>query len=652
MAIQFLSSPPLVSAASLSVTTAAFSAPAGAVLVALCFAENATTTFTLSASAPTMGGWNGSQTSVLQGRAGAYAAALTQAQASMTVTLMTNGDDCALKVFVVTGVDTSSPFVSYWPASSTTRVVNQSVQTMLDGAWVVGAATEWSASATPTSTDVGEAFRVVSQMSGIAVRKAAATPTASTITINFTTTASTPRWAHIAAVLRPSNDQAGSAAQVAESDAARPITPVKTPAGPILRANTFDGAAHGTVVTQVNSGGASGHAFTSIAGSPQVSDTFFNDGYRMAVVNTQQDVDTHLDWTNVTVTGNVFTARLYMRLTSDVAEAQRLFVLLGAGDIVSGVWLSPQGFLAVFRGLADEQVAVSTQFVPLGAWMRLELRYTIDGAGSGTAEMWMYFDPDSDLANDYVVTPVTTWPGGKPNGAEFHLQHDAGGRWYLDNPAVGNAKIGALFPKIVRPVGRAVESDTATSMRPPLSITTGTETAQPVARTKTRPVTAASDTALARPLQRVYARPVGQAVEDDTVFEIRWDLKVWTAAETTTATPVQPAKSRLVARVIDVDDVWPVQRFKTVLLAVPDDAGTARPVTRFRIRAVQRANERDLPGSTWLGPAVVGQLVQAAETGAARAVTYQTRPLRVAGVYRIWRITRTRRAWSAGSPTT
>ena len=215
-----------------------------------------------------------------------------------------------------------------------------------------------------------------------------------------------------------------------------------TPLSGVVRTNTFDGGTNTTTITTGNSGGVSGNAFNNVAGSPQFSSTqAFGSG--LAAFNPSAGVDTHMDWTGLTQAGDVFCARLYLYLVSAPASSQRVFVLQGASGIVSAVWMFSDRTLRLYTGFSTSLVAQLTTPVPVGQWVRVEMRYTINSGGNGTAEIWLYTDPGSSTHADFAISSTLAWPGGKPNLTEWHLQRDVAGYWFMDNVAVAATKIGA-----------------------------------------------------------------------------------------------------------------------------------------------------------------------------------------------------------------
>ncbi|MFG3439941.1 hypothetical protein ACGF0J_22060 [Nonomuraea sp. NPDC047897] len=215
-----------------------------------------------------------------------------------------------------------------------------------------------------------------------------------------------------------------------------------TPSGN-ARTNSLDGGTNGVTISTGNSGGGSGNAFDSIAGSPRFSNAQTHSG-SLSAFNPTAGVDCHMDWASVTQSGDVFCARFYLYLVSAPSSTQRTFVLLGPGGVVSAVWLFNNRIMRIYLGFSTSVAAQLTTPVPTGQWCRVELRWSIDAGGNGTGEIWLYTDPDSATHADYAISSTLTWPSGKPSSAEWHLQRDAGGYWYLDDLAVADSKIGPV----------------------------------------------------------------------------------------------------------------------------------------------------------------------------------------------------------------
>ncbi|MFD8529427.1 hypothetical protein ACFV0L_18605 [Streptosporangium canum] len=225
------------------------------------------------------------------------------------------------------------------------------------------------------------------------------------------------------------------------------------------RTNNFDGGTNATAVTTVNSGGASGDAFTNVVGSPQYSNAVARSESGLSVVNAVAGSDTHVDWTNASPAEDVFSARLYIHRLGVLPGYKALIALIGPSGVVSKSWIPSTGRVGVWTGAVTSQVLAAAVGVPVGQWTRVEYRYTINAAGNGTVEVWTYLDPESTTHDDYAISATVAWPGGKPRAAEFHLHRDANSYWHLDDVAIGPAKLGpAPSTVLLRPRGPAGSS--------------------------------------------------------------------------------------------------------------------------------------------------------------------------------------------------
>ncbi len=142
-----------------TVTTASFTPPTGAVLVAVAFHDTASGN-TTNTSVVTGGGltWTiratrnradaGGQNGHVQ-----VSTAVVASSASMTVT--TTGTNClgpvGVYVFVMTGADTTTPFDDLDEASNTSGVVSIGMVTVTDQAWGFLAVTDWNVAAAMTA---------------------------------------------------------------------------------------------------------------------------------------------------------------------------------------------------------------------------------------------------------------------------------------------------------------------------------------------------------------------------------------------------------------------------------------------------------------------------------------------------------------------
>ncbi|MFI6317292.1 hypothetical protein ACIBG8_07225 [Nonomuraea sp. NPDC050556] len=427
MPIFFRESPALVFADAVgTVTSGMLDQKVRDLLVAVCFSENYGAALTVS---DTEGrAWVKQAHSNVGPGTCAVFTTWAEATSTATVTLATDQDDAALKVFIAAGVDPFTPIGAIFVGQSelatfapTTWVATRR------GSIAVGGGTEYSASGVCSSPDYGEAFDASSDMGGVAVQKPSPAESAGeAVTLTFTTTASSPRWAVAAVELLP-----------------REGVPYQ---------NSFDGGAHGASVTPANSDGLSGDPFTGCVGNPVYSSDQFHGAAGLSVVNGVLDSDTHIDWT-APQPGNSLYVRFYLFRTGALTSGNlsKLFAIIsGAGvdNIISAVWQrNTSGLIRAFTGFNTDtaKTAATTAVpIPLNAWVRVEICYTLDAAQNGTVEIWTYLDPDSLVHDDYVISAPLTWPGSKPETAEFHLIKEAAGALHMDDIALGPAKVGPV----------------------------------------------------------------------------------------------------------------------------------------------------------------------------------------------------------------
>lgn len=208
------------------VTSASFTPPTGAFLVACvnCNDNGSTGAIPVMTSSPsltwtTQGLRNKQDTGGLGGTAAIFTA--VAGSGAMTASADNNRPtpdwQVSCKLYVVTGQDATTPMdVTPTEGSSTTNNLSASaLTTATDGAWVFGAATDWAANGVPTSTDVADGWDVGGIVSGCSVRKSAATSPAGAVTLNFDaggTGAATWNWVAIA--VRPAAAAATTSAPI------------------------------------------------------------------------------------------------------------------------------------------------------------------------------------------------------------------------------------------------------------------------------------------------------------------------------------------------------------------------------------------------------------------------------------------------------
>ncbi|MER6575837.1 hypothetical protein [Nonomuraea sp. NPDC001023] len=193
MALAVDASSPAIVTGTTPRATGSFLAPADSLLVALCASNSGNVTHTVTNSGTALT-WTSRVKRDINDSGGNPAAveiftapAVPSVARTVTLTSSNGGDTVELKVLVITGADLAAPVGATGEGSSSTSNITPTVYTStVATSRAVGIASDSEQSGTPTTSDVGFAWNVLGQTSGIAVHKAADTPTAGTsVTLNF-----------------------------------------------------------------------------------------------------------------------------------------------------------------------------------------------------------------------------------------------------------------------------------------------------------------------------------------------------------------------------------------------------------------------------------------------------------------------------------
>jgi hypothetical protein len=195
------SSPALVTGDTPRVT-ASFTAPADSLLVALCSSNSGSVTHSVTNTGGSLTWTSRVKRDILDSGGNVPAVEIFTAPAvssvarTVTLTSSAGGDFVVLKVLVITGVELAGPVGASGEGSSSTANLTPNVYTSTGrGSLAVGIAADENQAGTVTSSDVGYAWNVSGETSGIAVHKAATTPTpGSTVTLNFNGASGSRLW--------------------------------------------------------------------------------------------------------------------------------------------------------------------------------------------------------------------------------------------------------------------------------------------------------------------------------------------------------------------------------------------------------------------------------------------------------------------------
>ncbi|MEU6783399.1 LamG-like jellyroll fold domain-containing protein [Nonomuraea angiospora] len=453
---------------------------------------------------------------------------------------------------------------------------------------------------------------------------------------------------------------------------APPITPVALPAK-----NTFDGGVDTKQILPTTSGGASGTAFTEAAGTM----IFVEDGLRgsaLRAYNNTRAADGRMSWRYTPPAGDVICARLYIfpQGSATLPAAKAVFGLVGSNGGVSKAWLDPATMrLAVRTGdlVTGTQAVLTGTTIPRDSWTRLEFRYTIDASGNGTVEVWTYLTADSTAHDNYVISPSTVWPGGKPQQADFWSWTETNVWWTFDDVAIGATKLG---PSInVAQVGRVSGSNTALPIKArkvrAVGPASGVETVAKARPMRKRQLGAAGESGGAATLRPQKLRAVGQAAEagDPAGAAASHAHTLGRARETGTAQQMLASTGPVIRMASEISAALPVTAVKVrhVGLATTTDGGQSARAVRRRLLGV--AAEMSSSGlltrirKRRVGQASETSTVERIETGFLRTVVeadaalpitplfYRGGPFTgVDGPRRTWGASLSPRGWSVDLP--
>lgn len=223
------SSPAIVLTTADPVTTASFSPPANTLLVACVFVENSTDPAISISNTGTSLTWTQralrttAEAGSNAGEVAIYTAPNTNSQSGITVTASITGvtSVAAIKVYVLTGADLSTPVGATGEGTSTTNNVTVNAYTStVNNSRGICAAHDWLALGAPSSTDDEETFSN-GALSGMAITKSAnTTPSSSSVTFNLDAAGtSTPRWQWVAVEIKPGTQDASIAPSPVDASA-------------------------------------------------------------------------------------------------------------------------------------------------------------------------------------------------------------------------------------------------------------------------------------------------------------------------------------------------------------------------------------------------------------------------------------------------
>lgn len=159
-----------------------------------------------------------------------------------------------------------------------------------------------------------------------------------------------------------------------------------------FKQNTFEGQSSGTTLTAANSGGGSGDALDSVAGTGTITGTFDNGQAAHGTQSLRLNGSATSTWLNKWTSPNSLTLaiRAYLRLNATVGTANDIIQIRNSVGQAAAVGLSATNQIQI----KDATGATAKSFLALSTatWYRLEIQYTVGGStttGTTTAQYYL-----------------------------------------------------------------------------------------------------------------------------------------------------------------------------------------------------------------------------------------------------------------------
>lgn len=169
--------------------------------------------------------------------------------------------------------------------------------------------------------------------------------------------------------------------------------------------NNFSGGTDGTTISTANSGGVSGDAFNTVAGTMAFENTNAT-GLRAPMSCQWNSTSDRLRWTGITFTGRQVWCRQYLYFASNpAADEQPLNINHETGPSITNLALlvTSTGKVAV-NDSTGAQVGITTNSISLNQWIRYEVACNVGTTTSnGSFELRLYNSPDSFTATETVT---------------------------------------------------------------------------------------------------------------------------------------------------------------------------------------------------------------------------------------------------------
>ncbi|GGO63174.1 hypothetical protein [Nonomuraea cavernae] len=381
------------------------------------------------------------------------------------------------------------------------------------------------------------------------------------------------------------------------------------PERPPAVANNFDHGTDEQLLVPEDSGGLNGLAFDYYFGEPRYTSELARFPGALAIdCGTPDYGQGFFGWEGPEQLAGATTvyARFYWCMVGAIGEDEMYTVLAidSLSDWLIGLWTTASDELRLdFAGQAGPTLVG----LPADQWIRVEVCLTMDGSLSGHAEAWVFYDPDSTIADQHVVTSTATF-GGLPYKYDFGVQLDSTGHTLIDDIALGTTMIGPAGLPSTGAIDAVVAPETAMglyrltrgSIAPVTGVDTarlisggkqgllvppvGVETAITLGAAKGRVAGAAVAADLARPLIAAKVVTLGAATEDNQALRLFSDRRLGLARDQSQARPLMRIKARGIGAVTEhgIPAALHPGRGRVLGPAVTSETGTSLRWTKLR----------------------------------------------------------------------
>lgn len=173
----------------------------------------------------------------------------------------------------------------------------------------------------------------------------------------------------------------------------------------MYRSNSFTGGSDGTTISTANSGGQSGDAWTTVAGS-MAYEADNATGHRSPLVCLWASNADRLRWGGLTFSGRQLWLRQYLYFTANPSGGSEQVANInneGAGITNCFVFINTLGNMHLGDTTSATYVN-TTSTINLNSWFRYELFVEVGTTSSnGQTELRLYNSPDSHTPTETVV---------------------------------------------------------------------------------------------------------------------------------------------------------------------------------------------------------------------------------------------------------